>query len=105
MIAIITVFLFNSTNCNFSQNNATSSTLRQCFIIHTWEQVCVGSMYADPRAYEQVRMRMNGGRIPQQDPRFVLAAQHLQQLVADMRVAVLDSRKTLHRDMVRPRVL
>jgi len=48
---------------------------------------------------------MNGGRIPQEDPRFVLAAQHLQQLVAEMRVAVLDSRKTLHRDMVRPRVL
>ena len=84
---------------------ATSSTPRQGFIIPTWDQVCVGSMYSQPCAYEQVRMRMNGGRIPQQDPRFVLAAQHLQQLVADMRVAVLDSRTTLHRDMVRPRVL
>jgi hypothetical protein len=44
------------------------------------------------------RLRVTGGGVPN-DASFVKAANHLQTLVADMRQAVLESRKTLEGDM------
>jgi hypothetical protein len=46
-----------------------------------------------------VRLRANSGKIPQHDAGFVQAAQHLQDLVVEMRAAVLESRKSLDGDM------
>jgi len=46
-----------------------------------------------------VRLRAISGKIPQYDGGFVQAAQHLQDLVVEMRGAVLESRKSLDRDM------
>ena len=40
-------------------------------------------------------MRANSGKIPQHDAGFAQAAQHLQDLVVEMRAAVLESRKSL----------
>jgi len=47
----------------------------------------------------QVRLRASSGKIPQHDAGFVQAAQHLQDLVVEMRAAVLESRKSLDSDM------
>jgi len=46
-----------------------------------------------------VRLWANSGKIPQNDAGFVQAAQHLQDLVVEMRAAVLESRKSLGGDM------
>ena len=46
-----------------------------------------------------MRLRANSGKIPQNDAGFLQAAQHLQDLVVEMRAAVLESRKSLDCDM------
>ena len=46
-----------------------------------------------------MRLRANSGKISQNDASFVQAAQHLQDLVVEMRAAVLESRKSLDGDM------
>jgi len=47
----------------------------------------------------QVRLRANSGRIPRNDAGFLQAAQHLQDLVVEMRAALQESRKSLDGDM------